>query len=117
MHPAKGRIVDHANGLRTITLDPGLDRRGRRHTLTHELVHDELDLLWPAGTPRRLVTKGEFRVERVSMDRLVPLVELNAFVAARQEVEPVEAWHVADEFDVPVDLAGRALQRLREVTF
>jgi hypothetical protein len=117
MHPAKGRIVDHANGMRTITLDPRLDQRERNATLVHELVHDELDLLWPPGTPVAVVAKGEFRVDRITMDRLIPPVELAEYVARMAEVEPVEAWKVADDFDVPLEIAGRALERLAAVTF
>lgn len=114
MHPSKGRIVDGPNGVRTITLDPRLDQIERNATLTHELVHDELDLLWPAGTPVAVIAKGEFRVERITMDRLIPPVELAEYVAKR---DGVEAWQVAEDFAVPQDIATRALERLAAVTF
>lgn len=112
MHPSRGTIVDHANGLRTITLDPRLNQLDRRAVLSHELVHDEYDLLWPPGTPEGIVQKGERFVERTSDDRLVPPAELAEFVAKRSEVGMVVSWMVGEEFDVPPDVAMRCLDRL-----
>lgn len=112
MHPARGRVVDHGNGLQTITIDPRLDRVQRNATLAHELTHLDLGLIWTEDTPPHVVARGEFRVDQVTIRRLVPPDELEAFVARRRTVGSVVARDVAEEFDVPVELADRALRRL-----
>jgi hypothetical protein len=111
MHPAKGRIVEQEHG-RLILLDPRLDRVHRNATLAHELVHDEYDLLWPPGTPPGLIERGEHFVRGVTADRLVPPDQLRAYVEARSELEGIQARHVAEEFEVPVEVADLALRRL-----
>jgi hypothetical protein len=112
MHPSKGRIVDHGDGLRTVTIDPRLDQINRNAVLGHELVHDEYDLLWPAGAPERLVVKGEHFVRGVTADRLVPPDELRAYVDRKAEYEGVSAVEVMEEFEVPYEVADLALRRL-----
>lgn len=112
MHPSRGRIVDHANGMRTITLDRRLSQVERSAVLAHELVHDEYDLLWPPGTPEGIVQKGERFVQVVSDDRLVPPAELAEFIAKRSEVGMVVSWMVAEEFEVPPEVAMRCMDRL-----
>lgn len=104
--------MDHGNGLRTIVLDPRLDRVTRNAVLAHELVHDEFDLLWPPGTPCGLVEKGERFVRAVTAERLVPDEELLPFVRQRESVQMVRALDVAEEFEVPIDVADLALRRL-----
>lgn len=110
MHPSRGRIVQH-DGYRLITLDPTLGRVDRNGVLSHELVHDELDLLWPPGTPEGIVQKGERLVERISDERLLPPGELAAWVAKREE-QMTLVRDVCDEFDIPADVADRSLRRL-----
>lgn len=112
MHPSKGKIVDHADGLRTITLDSRLGRVDRRCVLSHELTHDDLNLLWPPDAPEPLVAKGERLVERVSDERLVPPTELRAWIDRGPDDLQVVAWMVAEQWDVSIDVASRSLDRL-----
>lgn len=111
LRPSRGRIYD-TGGLRMIELDPRLSRVERNAVLAHELVHDEFDLIWPAGTPPALIEKGENFVEAVTAERLVPDDELREFVEKVSEFEGVTSRLVAEEFEVPVDVAHRALLRL-----
>lgn len=108
----KGRIVDHGNRQRTITLDTRLSRVDRNAVLAHELVHDELDYLWPRGTHPAIVAHGERAVDRIVADRLVPPDLLHQFAHAYSELEGVTVTVVAEEFQVPLDVADIALQRL-----
>lgn len=108
----KGRIVDRGDGLRTITLDTRLSCVERNAVLAHELVHDELDFLWPVGTPAAIVGRGERVVDRVVADRLVPPGLLHQFAHAYSELEGVTISIVADHFGVPLEVADLALQRL-----
>lgn len=109
----RGRIEQLATGRRRITLQADLGRRLRSQVLGHELVHDELDLLWPPGTPSPLVQKGERLVERINAERTIPIGALEAFVRRRVESEiAVTALDVADEFDVTEELAHLALTLL-----
>lgn len=112
MHPSRGKIVDHGNGLRTITLDRSLSQRDRKCVLSHEVVHDEYDLLWPADAPEGLVAKGERFVERVSDERLVPPTELREWIDRRPDDLQVVSWMVAEQWDVSIDVAARSLDRL-----
>ena len=108
-----GRIEDIGAGRRRIVVDSRLDRRLRWTTLGHELVHDELDLLWPPGAPPALVQKGEATVERINVDRFVPPDELRALVRQRVDADmTVTVLDVVEEFDVDPDLAREALHRL-----
>jgi hypothetical protein len=111
----KGRIEDKAAGGRRITIDARLDRRNRSATLGHELVHDELNLLWPPGTPAGIVEKGEQLVERVNTGRTIPMGALQGFVDRAVEMgEGVTAEMVAEEFDTTVRLADLALRLLAQ---
>lgn len=111
LHPSRGRIVEHPDGLRTITLDRRLDQVQRNATLSHELVHDELDLLWCPGLPPAVEQKVEHLVERISDERLLPATDLAAFVEEHRG-QMVVSWMVAEEFEVPTDVASRCLDRL-----
>lgn len=111
MHPSRGGIVDHGNGLRTITLHSGLSRVDRSDVLSHELTHDDLDLIWPADCPPGIRQKGEYLVERLSDQRQLPVDDLAAYVAARND-DMVLAWMVAEDFDVSIGVAARSLDRL-----
>lgn len=106
----RGRIEQLAGGRRRITLQADLGRRLRSQVLGHELVHDELDLLWPPDAPLPLVEKGERLVERINAERTIPIGALEGFVRRRVDSDlPVTALDVAEEFDVTEELAGLAL--------
>lgn len=110
MHPSRGRIVDRGDGMRTITLHVGLPQRERSCVLSHELIHDELDLLWPEGTPAGVIEHGERLVQRISDDRLLPVVDLQEWVDRRGGV--IHRWEIADEFGVSEDVAERQSRRV-----
>lgn len=108
-----GTWEPNPDGTATITLDARLDRRARRATLAHELVHDERGIAYPADAPEGLVQREEETVERIAASRLVPLDELACFVERTVDSgEGVTARLVAEEFDVPVEVAERALRLL-----
>lgn len=90
-------------------LDHRLGRRERNATLAHELVHDERGLLYVPGTPPGLVEKEEHWVRTITARRLVPPGELARYVA-RLDGDGVTAMMVAEEFDVPVEIAHTALR-------
>lgn len=109
---ADGMIIDQGHGRRLLVLASWLTRRERRHTLTHELVHDERGLP-PFGAPPLLLAKEERAVEQEAVARLVPLDELDKWVRAREESEiPTMVRDVADEFDVPFAVARDAIRHL-----
>lgn len=114
LRPGRGRIEQLPAGFRRITLDITLNRQERSEVLGHELIHDEYDLLWPPGTPKALVVKGERFVERTNAERSIPLGALEEFVRRRiaSDLE-VTALDVAEEFDVTEQLAALALTLLQ----
>ncbi|HJR24458.1 MAG TPA: hypothetical protein VJ804_03230, partial [Acidimicrobiales bacterium] len=79
--------------------------------LAHELVHVERGVGYPAATPATM-EREEAIVRREVAVRLVPLAALGDLVARRSDVEPVTAALVAEEFDVPEDVAREALLAL-----
>lgn len=104
-----GRIIDFGS-WREIVLDPRLGRCDRRAVLAHELVHDERNILYIPTTPPALVEKEEALVNREVAHRLVPMTLLVRFVERVVDLgEPVHAAAVMEEFDVPLDVAQRAL--------
>lgn len=108
-HGCEGRIEDDGHERRII-LDLRLERRERNAVLAHELVHDERNILYLPSTPTALVEKEESYVNREVARRLVPLTMLERYVERVVELgEPVHAAAVAEEFDVPLDVAQRAL--------
>ena len=100
------------DGQSTILLDSRLDRRQRRATLGHELVHEERGIP-TIGVPAALAAKEEAIVERITATRLVPLAELRDFARARAELGPVMAADVAEEFDVFEHVARVACELAR----
>lgn len=106
-----GFVEVGVGGSEVIVLDPRVGRRQRRAVLAHELVHLDRGLL-PAGTPRLVVDREEFQVRAETARRLVPGPALARMVAERSDVEGVTAAMVADEFDVPLDVAEVALAAL-----
>lgn len=110
-----GRIDDLGDGSRRITLDPRLDRLGRRATLAHELVHDERSIFYDDDTPLGIVRKEEALVEAEAVRRLVPLDELEDLVSRREsEGDTVECHEVAEWFDVPEEVALSAIRQLQQ---
>ena len=111
----RGALLDEADGTRTVMLDYRLDRRDRNAVLAHELVHDERDVLYADDTPIALVVKEEGYVNREVSRRLVPRPDLTELVEQLEDLgEPVHAVTVAEEFDVPLDVAQRALWLLEQ---
>lgn len=111
----RGMIEQVGRGRRRITLESSLLRRQRSETLGHELIHDELDLLWPPDAPPGLVAKGERLVERINAERCIPLGALQSYVDRRLDLgEAVTAADVAEEFDSTVHLAELCLTLLQE---
>lgn len=106
------------NGDAVVLIDHRLDRTHRNAALAHELVHDEWGIddhgndshLW---SPVR--TRDEQRVDREVARRLVPLDDLEQVVSlAEADGVALEAWEVAEEFDVPIAVAERACGLLRD---
>lgn len=96
-----------------IVLDAGLDRRGRRCVLAHELIHAERGIGHGAASAASMEHEEE-AVRRETARRLVPTELLTAFVGARLGLgEPVLVDDVADEFDVTLDVAQKALELRR----
>lgn len=111
----RGALLEETDGSRTVMLDYRLERRDRNAVLAHELVHDERDILYSPDTPIALVLKEEGYVNREVSRRLVPGRDLDELVGQLEELgEPVHAVVVAEEFDVPLDIAQRALWLLEQ---
>jgi len=94
-----------------ITIDAGATRRERRALLAHELIHAERGIGHPVATAATM-EREEAIVRRETALRLVPLGELAALVEQRDDIEPITAALVADEFDVPEAVALEALRAL-----
>jgi hypothetical protein len=94
-----------------IVLDLRLDRRARRCVLAHELVHAERGIGHPAATAATMEREEE-AVRREVARRLVPPGLLASLVASRANVGGVTVADVADEFDVELDVATKALALL-----
>jgi hypothetical protein len=95
-----------------IVLDDRLTQTERRCALMHELVHDERRIGWPFATPATM-EREEAIVRKETAERLVPAAELVPFVRIRGEVEPITAEVVAAEWNVTIQVAGRALRSLQ----
>lgn len=109
-----GALLEERDGSRRVVLDFRLDRTARNAVLAHELVHDEGPIWEPGGAPL-LRSKVETLVNREVARRLVPLTLLARYVARVVDMdEPVHAAAVAEEFDVPLDVAQRALWLLEQ---
>lgn len=89
-----------------IVLDARLGRAQRNATLCHELVHAERGI---TGNPR----VDERGVDDEVARRLVPTDELASMreIAELNDL-PIEVWMVAEKFDVPDDVAERAMRLL-----
>ena len=113
---ADGQLIDVDGRRRIVVLDHRLGRRERRAVLAHELVHDERGLLFDDDTPAGIVRKEEAIVDAITAARLVPLDDLQSFITARDDAEGITVRDVAEEFDVPDDVAARAIRLLHQRT-
>lgn len=110
-----GGFYARQGGRAAIVLDPALHRRRRRTALAHELIHDERGAGFDApGMPATwdaVVAREEAAVDAEVARRMVPVAELEAFVRPRLELGlAVDAWEVADEFDVDQATAVAAMR-------
>lgn len=94
-----------------IVIDRSLPPVERLAVLAHELVHIER-----GGTADCLdVGREERAVDRIVAQRLVPADELEALVEVLVEIEGgVTAEMVAEEFEVPAEVAARAMAGLAQ---
>lgn len=101
-----GEYEPNDDGTATIILDADIGPEDRRATLMHELIHHQRGI---TGEPRTDERGVEDEVARL----LVPFDELHAMweIAVLNDL-PVEAWMVAERFDVPDDVAERAMRLL-----
>lgn len=111
-----GAVYARRGAFAAIVIDPALDRRERRAALAHELVHDErgggCDHAAMGAPWRAVVSRDEARVDQIAATRLVPPDELRAFLLARGSVGPVTLDDIAEEFDVPIQVAATAMRAL-----
>lgn len=109
----RGLAIVFPDGEPVVALDPSLGRVERRSVLAHELVHLERGLL-PHDSPDHVVAREERRVDGEAARRLVPADELRAVAASLLDVaEAVEAWQLAEEFDVTEAVIHRRVEELR----
>lgn len=109
----RGLAVVFPDGEPVVALDPALGRVERRCVLGHELVHLERGLL-PHDAPDHVVAKEERQVDEEAARRLVPADELRAIAASLLDVaEAVEAWQLAEHFDVTEAVIRRRVEELR----
>ncbi len=99
---------------RAIVLSPSLGRAERTATLAHELVHDERGggaaYRGQPATWEPVVARDEQQVEDEVARRLVPRAELDRLWRQARGVDgSLTAWEVAAVFDVPPEVAARAL--------
>jgi Zn-dependent peptidase ImmA (M78 family) len=115
--PAGLRAVYASDGDdEAILLSRSLSRAERRAALAHELVHAERGGSGHAADApdgwATVVAREEARVDDIVARRLVPLGSLRDLVERRAEVEPITAEVAAGEFDVPAEVAARAMLAL-----
>jgi hypothetical protein len=114
-----GAVYGRRGERAAIIIDSRLDQTERRAALAHELIHDERGPA-PIDVPaswRPVLVKEESAVNREVAMRLVPLDTLAIYVGSLAEMgRGVTALEVAAEFDVPEEIATRALLTLRDWT-
>lgn len=115
-----GGAIRRYDGWTAIVIDIDLDRRHRSAALAHELVHLDWGEIRCGGMPASwhpVVTRREQAVEDEVARRLVPEGELRALCEALESCgECVDTRLVAEEFDVPLRIAERALTRVLDGT-
>lgn len=100
-----------------ILVNKSLGQVERLAAMLHELAHHERNggCHRPDTPPLLRVAslREERRVQGIVADRLVPPADLRSYVKAREDDDQmVVARDVAEDFDVPVDVAHLALERL-----
>lgn len=110
-HGAYGRRGDRA----AIVINSRLGRRQRNAVLAHELIHDErgggCDAPGMPDSWQPVVARDEAAVDDEVARRLVPLDELGSFCRAEVTLgHGVSASDVAEYFDVPEEVAARAVK-------
>lgn len=114
--PGCRAIYATRDGHRAILVSRDLNPAERLAALAHELHHDTRGggCHDPDLPPLlRVVTAKEERiVNGLVADELLPTYRLRPYVEARAELGMVLAREVAEDFDVPVDVADLALRRL-----
>lgn len=110
--PDHGRIYRRVGTRSTvIVLHCSLTQRERTAALTHELVHDERDILYDPTTPRALIEKEEAAVRREVAWRLCPPAELDRRIRTAVDAgAEVSASVVADWIDTTIAVAAEALR-------
>lgn len=112
-----GGFYARAGELGIIVVDPDLPGEDRRAVLTHELIHHERGGEVPDDPSARtasFIAGDERSVDREVARRLVPAPLLDQFVRASVRAAiPVGPIEVADQFEVPLDVASRALDQYR----
>ena len=106
-HPIGVLEVGNPN---VISLHYRLDRRQRRCVLAHELEHLEQEATWPRDAPPLVVAKVESRIDRATIDRLVPPADLER-LAWESECNDVafSAVDVMETFEVDLATAHKAM--------
>lgn len=94
------------HGCDEIYLDERLDRRERRAVLAHELIHAERGIGLGAASDATMV-KEEQCVWREVIRRLAPPAEVDRFLRRERNGDGVSVDELADEFDLPPDVASR----------
>lgn len=114
--PGVRAIYATQGGHKAILVNRDLPPAERLAALAHELRHDERGGSGhdPEVPPllRVAAAREETRVDRLVAADLLPDAELRSYVEARAEFGMVLARDVADDFEVAVDVADLALQRL-----
>lgn len=107
-------LAQQEGSRRRIVLRYDLTRVERNAVLAHELIHHERGILFDETTPPPLIEKEEATVRAICTDRLVPPDRLAEFLSMWDpELIGVSARMVAEEFDVPEDIAAHALERFK----
>lgn len=114
-----GAALLHRGPDTWILLDRDSTHAERRSRLTHELVHLERGSTtrcrWSPRSWDVMVIREELIVDAEVARRLVPAGELVELIARLIDIgEPVHAVTVAEEFEVPIDVAQRALALLEQ---
>lgn len=107
-----------ADGYRAILINRDLPPVERLAALAHELAHDERGGgVHRPGLPwrlRALVAREETRTDRVAADRLLPLGDLDRWVAGEvADGRPVTVHGAAEALDVAEWVADHQLRRLQ----
>lgn len=101
---------------RAILVNRNLDPAARLAAVCHELHHDKRGggCHHPDAPPllRVATIREEHRVDALVADELLPREQLEAYVRRRSELGMVLARDVAEDFEVPVEVADLALRRL-----